>query len=299
MLADSKVYKGDDLMATKNNKKDGATVKGTSSADNITNRGNNVSIDAGKGNDTIEGNAGKNVTIGGGAGNDSVRVNQWDIGLAYVYTSGNDTINGLTEWSTLVIKDKYTLSRNDYTNAIVITVEGKGTITLLDYPAADVNIVSSLAKAKRYNTAWSWTNDKVITGTANDDYVFNGGNNVLINGFEGNDYIEGNGSFVTMNGGKGNDKFFNGDYLSEGGNSILINGNEGDDSITNGSGNGDSGLNVTMKGGTGNDYIRNYGNSATIEGGGGNDYIRNGVNPAYLTSFSMGTNVIINGGRRG
>lgn len=60
-------------MATKNNKKDGATVKGTSKADNITNSGNNVSINAGKGNDIVSIASGtQNSTVDGGAGDDTI-----------------------------------------------------------------------------------------------------------------------------------------------------------------------------------------------------------------------------------
>ena len=46
--------KGDDSMAVKTNEKDGKLVKGTSSEDTISNRGNNVTISGGDGNDYID-----------------------------------------------------------------------------------------------------------------------------------------------------------------------------------------------------------------------------------------------------
>ncbi len=119
-------------MATRENYDDGKVINGTGAADSIVNNrgGNNVSINAGAGDDSIW-TSGHNVTVSGGTGNDYLwREN--GAGIAYVYSGGNDTISGFDVTnSTLVIADSYTTLKNDST--VTITVEGKGTITLVNY----------------------------------------------------------------------------------------------------------------------------------------------------------------------
>ena len=52
--------------------------------------------------------------------------------MAYVYTSGNDTISNFGDFNTLVIADSWSVVRTDNVT-VIITVKNKGTITLLEH----------------------------------------------------------------------------------------------------------------------------------------------------------------------
>lgn len=82
-------------MADIYNDTDGRIVTGTAFADTIHNNGgNNVSISAGAGNDSVLVEGGHNVTVSGGKSNDYVQ-HEWGAGAVYVYSGGNDTLKGL------------------------------------------------------------------------------------------------------------------------------------------------------------------------------------------------------------
>ena len=93
-------------MSTLINETDGKKVKGTGSADNITNYGSNVTINAGSGNDYVYNRERQewsnelqayvvtmpdNVIINGGKGKDYIS-NQGGSKVSIVGGSGNDTI---------------------------------------------------------------------------------------------------------------------------------------------------------------------------------------------------------------
>ena len=179
------------------NYKSNKEVSGTSYADYIYNSGSNVTINCGDGDDSIYNNYGNNVTISGGMGNDSV--DNRGISNAYVYTGGNDTIQGFDQFSTLVIANSYTTLLQELTDEdgyfdgynVIITVKGKGTITLVDYWEDSVNIVSSLSKIKPLNVIKVEKDNESVTGTSGNDYISLSGitYNTSINAGAGNDYM--------------------------------------------------------------------------------------------------------------
>ena len=129
-------------------------------------------------------------------------------------------------------------------------------------------------------------NDTIVSGTSENDVIYNNATNVTINAGDGNDSIGNHGGNqngndfidggdgadtidnhvgrVTISGGAGDDSIYNGND-----NYVSISGDDGNDSINN------NGQNSTIDGGTGNDYIFNRGQNSTISGGGGSDTIYN------------------------
>ncbi|MBO4779349.1 MAG: hypothetical protein J5497_01800, partial [Selenomonadaceae bacterium] len=233
------------------NSGDSVTINAGTGNDSISNSGDSVTIDGGEGADSIE-NWGKNATISGGDGNDYIHNGGGDaaVGLAYVYGSGNDTIENFDpDTNALVIAGSTwtSLRRNDNYGTLIIKVKGKGTITLLNYWSDKINIVSSLAEAKHYNIIRNdGQNNTVVTGTDTHDYIYNGWwqvANVTINGKAGDDFIYNNGSKISINGGKGDD------LIKSYGDKVSIDGGDGNDLISN------AGINAIISGGKGNDYI--------------------------------------------
>ena len=288
-------------MAIIDNRNSYTIVSGTAYADTIHNDGgNDVSINAGKGNDSIQ-TDGHNVTVSGGKGNDYVK-HDWGVGMAYVYTSGNDTLK-CRESTALVIADGWTSQRSD-DSTVIISVKGKGTITLVDY-RSDVNIVSSLKDVKHYNLNWNATGNRTFTGTSGDDYMWNSGNKVLINPLAGNDFIDNIGENVTIDAGAGMDTVENNgakasilggagnDSIVNWNNNVTISGGKSNDSILNRNGNY-----VSINGGKGNDYIYNGGAKVTLSGGDGNDSIGNQNSGDVLINGGDGNDYIYNGGAK-
>ncbi len=232
-----------------NNNDGNKTITGTSDNDYIDNNGDNVTVLCGDGDDTVSRTEIKNVSISGGKGNDKLEFsganitvsggagNDWSstwygAGNAYVYTSGNDTISysGGTENSqSIVIADSWSSVRVD-SSTVLIKIPNKGTITLENYTSDNLNIVSSLSDAKRYNIIYNDTNNKVITNTNNETFVINFGEKVTIS--------DGSGSNVIRN-------------CNE---DASISCGAGDDTVDTG------GDDVTVEGGKGNDWIHNHNN---------------------------------------
>ncbi len=279
-------------MAVIDNTNSYTIVSGTAYADSIHNDGgNDVSISAGAGNDSIQ-IGGHNVTVSGGKGNDYVQYD-WGAGTAYVYTSGNDTINNFSDLNTLVIAGSWSSQRSD-NSTVIITVKGKGTITLADYRSSSVKIVSSLKNVKHYNLNWNNDGNRTFAGTSSADYMWNGGNKVKLNALAGDDFIDNTGSNVTIDAGKGNDFVGNwsgtNNLIKLGAGNDIFQGNSGNYTVDGGTGNdyfNNSGTKVTILGGKGSDDIRNHGASVRVDGGFGNDKIFN---------YSGGSKVTISGG---
>ncbi|MBD3879064.1 MAG: hypothetical protein SR1Q5_05175 [Quinella sp. 1Q5] len=273
-------------MARIYNVTDETLISGTAYNDLITNSGSNVSIDSGKGKDTINngyGNAGyydgrlsayeslkggSNVSIVGGTGNDHI----YNFGDTVTIDAGdgNDTV--------------YNGDDVDTTNAI------KG--------SSNVSIVGGTGNDYFHNTGDSVT----INGGDDNDDITNTGSNVLIGTGSGRNtvrngtyYDDNGGSNVTIKGGAGKDSL-----VSWFGDSITIDGGDGNDYLKNY--NGES-KNVSMFGGKGNDTIKNRSSQVTINGGSGNDSIDNDGSNVSINGGSGndsidndGSNVSINGG---
>ena len=263
------------LFADISNSTSNTIITGTNDADSIYNWGDNVTINALGGNDTIgdfiganvsisggEGdditettNYGANITINGGAGNDTIINSNYDsIGNIYEYNNGdgNDVIDSLKSNDSLIINGtrREIIREND--GDIVIEV-GSNSITIQHYTVIDY-----------------YTNNTTIIGTGYSDNIYHFyGSNVSISGGNGNDYIE---SFHSDN--------------------VTIDGGAGDDTLLA------DGSNVTISGGDGNDYIEIYSRSnVTVSGGEGNDTICN-VNDwsGYIYEYNNGDgNDIITG----
>ena len=145
-----------------------------------------------------------------------------------------------------------------------------------------------------YNT----TNDTIITGTSDDDDIYNySPTAVTIEASDGDDFIDSHGMFCLLLGGDGNDVIHN--YVSpedasEGDYSTILSG-AGDDYIDN------HGRYVYIDAGDGNDDIRNYAGAyfedeaehSTLHGGDGDDYVDNHGDYAYI-DLGAGNDEILN-----
>ena len=284
-------------MGTFINDKDGKKIKGTSSADDITNYGSKVSINAGSGNDYVYNELKQewsdelqayvvtspdNVTINAGKGNDYI--SNYGSNASISGGTGNDTI----------------YNRYDY---------------FYNY------------EARTYDDYYP--NDATIDGGKGNDYVYNEGNNVLFQYSGGNDIIEGFNSTSTLqiSSGTMNSVITSDGYdyfISVGNDTITLSGaayldnvnivdskgkaikfkakidivgTDGDDSLWN-EANG-----AIINAGAGNDYIRNYGGSkVSIVGGSGDDTIYNYSTSHYNSEtgtydYYYPNNVTIDGGK--
>ena len=162
---------------------DNATVEALGGNDKIISKGNNVYIDAGTGNDTIDNN-GSGTTIIGAAGNDSIRTKGNYVSVDS--GDGNDYI--------------YNYLKSDY----VTLTGGAGADRVYNYGAAavidggdDADYIINGTKAV----------GSTVKGGAGDDKIRNAGaSDVLISGGDGDDSIcSSNGKNVTINGGDGDD----------------------------------------------------------------------------------------------
>ena len=302
------------------NREDSVKVTGKSGKDYITNSGNNVTIQAGKGDDTIEGsefgevfnfayNYGNNIITNFGV-NDSLNITS---GTAKTSVKGDDVIVTITKGST---SSKVTLK-----GAAGYTFEQEGSIL-------------SVEKVNPIDNA----NDNVkISGTSSADYIVNTGEHVTIQANGGADTITGSdqygdlflfaatdGKNVITNFGKDDSlKVTNGttmSYKKSGDNVVVtIKGTktayvtlEGaanldldfslnkTDSILTASGvntiiNGYDDIKVT--GTSGRDYIINSGQSTSVVAGKGKDTIEGSVfSEKFLFAYTYGDNVITNFG---
>ena len=280
-------------MATKNNKKDGATVKGTNSADEITNSGSKVTISAAKGNDNIfnsgadssinagagndyVNNSGDNSKILAGAGNDAIENygngatisagtgddSIWNGGenVLFNYDGGNDYIEGFQNHSTLKIASGTLNSVITSDGGNYFLAVGNDTLTIARwFEPNEFNIVDSNGNAINFMV-------KTDIGDGYDFYSSIDG--AKINSGAGNDYICNNGgSKVSLVGGAGDDTIDNfrrekwneelQDFEYYSPNNATLSGGAGNDSLWGGEGDD------FLIGGDGNDtfiYQANQGN---------------------------------------
>ncbi len=270
-----------------NNSEPNTVVTGTNGRDSIFSYGDKVTINAGAGNDDIHNN-GNNVIISGGKGNDYF--NSSNIGLTYVYSGGDDTlenfdsINYLVLGGISIISSLRSVEGNGNGN-IMLNLSNGGSILLEDYNSDKINTVVSASEAETVKVIDNFEPNTVVTGTNGRDSIHNGNEGIgaTINSGEGKDSISNYSESAVINSGSDNDYILN---LWNTDN-VTINTGEGDDSIDN------SGNNVFMNAGTGNDYIYNGRFNNTVSGGSGNDYFYEyGHGTAYI--YSSGNDTLYN-----
>ena len=141
-----------------------ALLKGTSKADLLTAWGAGLTINGGKGNDTIN-----------ALGSNAPHV--YEFGSS----GGRDVVLGYSSGDTIHILDGAEYSTVRSGNDVIVKV-GKARMTLKDAKGQKLKIVGRVVNSK---------NGVKLNGTAFDEYIINSGVNVTINGGKGNDTIIG------------------------------------------------------------------------------------------------------------
>ena len=293
-------------MAVKTNKKNGITVKGTSKTDSITNYGNKVTINAGKGNDTVNNEGGSNLSIVGGAGNDFI-YNTYNPAehRGYYGTGGENVTIDAGEGDDTICneRDNVTINAGAGNDSVYLSEYSSGENVLVKYTGGNDTILG-LNENSTLQIA-EGTMSSVVRNVSGNYFLTVGKNEILLtNGDDPFDY-DGYGMYIynlnivdakgkninftvkdmndfnydddtTFKGTSGRDALFNS------GSNVLINAGAGNDYIYNGQWEDDDwndddypGSNVTIDGGKGDDTIENYGNNSSINAGKGNDYIDN------------------------
>ncbi|MFO0909412.1 MAG: hypothetical protein U0794_13850 [Isosphaeraceae bacterium] len=284
-------------------------------------------IDAGQGNDTLNGGTGNDV-LNGDLGNDILNGNEGDdlLGPVDIYIagvtpvvvipgsptapfsnqighftdagndtmdggSGNDTITGDTGDDSLIGNTGDDLIHGDDGNDTITGNDGNDTI----YGGNGNDLIAGNAGN---DLIYGDAGQDTITGDAGDDTINGGDGNDSIQGNDGNDWISGDAGNDTIQGNVGNDTILGGDGQD------LIAGNDGNDWIHGGADNdtitGDAG-NDTILGGSGDDTVNgNDGNDVilgedgndTLSGDAGNDIILGG-NGTDIISGGVGNDLIL------
>ena len=266
------------------------TYKQAGNKNYILNNGDDViiSLNSAKSGDDYIFNQGSDVTISAGKGDDSVYNSEDNVIFNYANGDGHDVIYGYAKANRIKLGDgNDTYLQKRVLDDIVLEV-GKGSITLKDSASLDSirvtgkksaastdnNLIFGTAKADIYENKAENVTINALGGNdsiRNDEYYDNGWHqcdNVSINGGAGNDSIENNASNVTINGGDGNDYIHTDSESSK----VMLDGGNGDDTIYNHRGSDYSSIN----GGDGNDSIQNYADNVLIDGGAGDDTISSG-----------------------
>ena len=306
------------------NSEDGIVFNGTPNDDYMINYGQEVTIDGGEGNDTVQ-------------GSDE---------YAEVYTfdalGGDDVITNFGKNDLLKITygqlTSFTKSGSDYIATVVDEDGNTGTITLKDTGAYNFHIRNNEISAETGQTIINRNAGVLVEGTDFDDRIINTGNNATINGRGGNDTITGSttyGEVFRFGSDGGRDVITNfgaNDSLQiiSGAIETAVSGDE--DVVVTAKGNLYTGV-VTLKGAngyvfetvnnddgtfltvyqtdyivnrdadvkvsgtTGDDYIINSGAHASIEAKTGNDTIEgSNMGEVFLLSSAEGNNLITNFG---
>ena len=283
---------GDDFIGIQDKN---STIYGGAGSDSLVAQGTKNFLYGGSGDDYIILTDGANSnTVSGDLGNDLIFIDSAKKNkFRYSTGDGNDSIWGFGANDSLIIDGKFSTTKSG--SDIIVTV-GKGLILLVGAADEKIHInnnvfnetpdASETFTSIPYPTLPAVPESRFISGTKDDDYIYNDRSNVLINAGAGDDEIWNYGSNVTIDGGSGNDVLYSDVEGSvESGPKVTINGGNGDDFI-------DSDAPFSMiDGGIGNDDIVNYGWNTSINGGEGNDAINN-INLFH----DEGSNVSINGG---
>ena len=123
---------------------------------------------------------------------------------------------------------------------------------------------------------------KIITGSADGDYITSAGENLKISAGAGDDTLRGDASADIFQGGSGND------FLFGGAGNDSLNGYTGSDTLSGGSGND------TLVGGAGNDSLGGYTGDDVLWGGKGNDTLLGGKGAdKFIYALGDGSDTIV------
>ena len=175
-------------------------IIGTQDADNLSNSDDGATILAKGGDDYIY-NSGSNVSISAGADDDYI-YNSGGENVLFFHDSGNDTIGGFNETSTLKISGG-TLSSVTNGNHLIL-LGSTDSITILDAASfSSINILDANDNPVIISDA------KNIVGTEQADNLRNVGDGATIRALGGDDTIDNSGDNVSIFGGAGNDSINN------------------------------------------------------------------------------------------
>ena len=164
-------------------------------------------IYGGAGNDTIE-NRGSDVTITGGTGDDLISLGSDAKNNLIQYASGdgNDTIQGFNANSRLKIGDGTGIYSTIKSGSDIIVLVGEDKITLQGAASlSTVNIDGQFIQKNFDNSQ----NNTVIAANDIDNTINNSASLVTIQAQGGNDSINNEGANVLIDGGNGNDSITN------------------------------------------------------------------------------------------
>ena len=170
-------YSGGDTIT---NKGSNVYINAGDDRDMISNSGGTVSIFGGRGDDTII-SSGLNVTINGGRENDRINISGGSVVLQFDSISGNDTVLGFNDKSTL----DFNIDGIRQSGSNVIATVGRGSITFVNTPIERVY--------------------PKVNGSNANDLLVNEKNFAQVNGGTGNDTLVNSGSNATLDGGAGDD----------------------------------------------------------------------------------------------
>ena len=189
---------GDDTI---NNTLDGATINALGGNDKIYNEGhydgyvwiypNNVSINGGSGNDSIENEYGSNVTIVGGTGDDSI-FNKWENTTIYGGEGNDKIVNKQTNVFVDAGSDNDTISNyfylSDGKNKTATIYSGDGDDSIEIGNAGNVSVSGGAGK-DTIDIEWLVA-DNTLNGGKDNDVIHSGNRNVFIyEDGDGNDTI--------------------------------------------------------------------------------------------------------------
>ncbi|MBR1579780.1 MAG: hypothetical protein IJ668_04705, partial [Selenomonadaceae bacterium] len=233
-----------------------------------------VTIDGGKGKDTINSND-PNVSLNGGDGNDSININNWSyvtvrggagadtitnlgsynlIDMSSV--SGNDLVYGYDDNDTIRLIDGSSFSTTTLNNDVIVYASSS-TMTLKNASGKRINIVND-----NINYITNYIYGSLVSGTSGRDSIYNstGGSWSTLNAGDGNDTIDNRADHAVLNGGAGDDSI-NSSRNSTYGWYATLNGGTGNDTLTGSNGYADV---FMYKAGDGYDVITNYESYDTI-----------------------------------
>ena len=233
---------------------DGYLIKANAGNDLIYGAGENVTIQAGDGNDTIlltdpndSTHPTRNSVIELGIGNDVVVAN--GEGNYFKYSGGNDTIYGFSENDTLEIVGASKVTPSVTANGLLFLYNGKTTSTLLikgqrtgssanslalnDYARLDAGTTFQLKVGSK--DMKEYTVPLELKGTVGNDPAASLTNSISgtedglfkINALAGDDGIVNSGSYVSISGGAGADNI----TLKGGATGVIVNAGQGNDKI--------------------------------------------------------------------
>ena len=261
---------------------EGATILALGGNDTIkTSLAAFVSVDGGKGNDSLYAVGGA-VTLNGGEGNDTVENLDNIVSKGSMLLGGNGT-DLIKNFGNSSFVDGGADNDTIYSYGNKTSIQGAGGHDTIYNYGASISIDGGADNDYIYSNA---SNPTILGGTGNDTIDNRATIKSYLDGGEGADFIKSTTANSTIHGGKGNDTINN----NKGGSNSSIDGGDNDDYIKDLSYN----TNVTMFGGKGADTIISPGLKAKIIGGKDNDYISiSGSNNEIKYSAGDGNDTLI------